>query len=88
MNIECLSPFYDFVRDFSSLACGSLPRNDTLSYNKISSTMSFRRSEATRNLCAGGRSGILAKAKASFCVWEEARRRMPGDPAAHHTKTA
>ena len=38
--------------------------------------------------CAGGRSVILLKAKASFCVVEEARRRMPGDPANHYTKTA
>ena len=43
--------------------------------------MSFRRSEATRNLRAGGRSDILLKAKPSGCAFEEARRRMPGDPA-------
>ncbi len=34
--------------------------------------MSFRRSEATRNLRAGGRSDILLKAKPSGCAFEEA----------------
>ncbi len=48
--------------------------------------MSFRRSEATRNLRAGGRSVILAKAKSSFLFDGGGSEPRRGDPARQLTK--
>ncbi len=72
-KVRSLSDFYDERSKNRTEVTGILNNGD----------ISNERSEE-KSLRAGGRSGILLKAKPSGCLAEEARRRMPGDPAGQH----